>query len=192
MIKRWKSFFRTNSPLSPTETDTCIACTSLSGLTAGTCGCERYATASSDGECKCTDGYIETNEGTCIHSDSLFNTLPDGTCAVGATPDRFGGCTCDSGAEMTATNQCSVCFTALTGAVGVSGDKCDPYAILKDDCECECSAGFSITTATPPTCVRNEDLYGIIDNGVCGPFAYPNEFGVCECEGRAIIVLNFK
>ena len=181
---------RTNSPLTATEDDSCIACTSLSGLTTGDCKCERYATAGPDGECRCVDGYIQTNEGKCTDCDSLFNTVSYCTCASGATPDRFGVCTCDSGAEMTETNQCSNC-PSITGAVNANGDECDPYAVLNDDCECVCSAGFSTTTATPPTCVRNDELYGIIDNGVCGPFAEPNEYGVCECQGKDYFWVNF-
>ena len=180
------TLIRTNSPLTATLTDTCIECTSLFGLTAGDCECERFATASSDGECKCAGslGYIQTNEEKCIHCDTVFNTVSYCTCADGATPDQFGACTCDSGAEMTKTNQCSDCSaTGFTGAVDTNGD-CDPYAVLNDDCECECTAGYSITTAEPPTCFKNDELYGIVDNGVCGSNAYPNEFGVCECQGK--------
>ena len=178
------TLLRTNHPLTATITDTCIECTSLFGITAGDCQCEHFATASSDGECKCADSYIQTNEGKCIHCDTVFNTVSYCTCADGATPDRFGACTCDSGAEMTGTNQCSECSaTGLTGAVDSNGD-CDPYAVLNDDCECECTAGYSITTAEPPTCFKNDELFGIVDNGVCGSNAYPNEFGVCECEGK--------
>ena len=182
-IVRWTPLIRTNSPFAATTSDICIACTSLFGLTAGDCKCERFATASSDGECKCGDSFIQTNQGKCIHCDTVFNTVSYCTCADGATPDQFGACTCDSGAEMTETNQCSNCSVAgITGAVDSNGE-CDPYAVLNDDCECVCAAGYSITTADPPTCFKNDELFGIVDNGVCGSNAYPDEFGVCECKG---------
>ena len=112
----------------------------------------------------CTDGYVETVEGTCFscdklrgpgddqHSCSCANASPSlvhqtsGAIQV-ASVNRYGVCQCPAGHIVSVSGKCISCadLSGVGAMMSTTDDdtvqcQCSPYAFVNDEGVCTCNA----------------------------------------------------